>query len=212
MSKTRELGISMSSGEYICLMDADDMFLPEKLLRQVLVFQRRPKVILCHTNIEILSELPDYPEILDRHFRLSDEDLAYDPGMNSDFFISNHICNSSVMVRASAVRNLAYGFDQLFQVEDWVLWNILATRGEFFYLGEVLTVYRFHDASMTYRMQNDDLARLYSRLEMLLALLGREKSYSKPAGRAIASLLERIIHHYGREGDSGLSIEPLNIK
>jgi glycosyltransferase involved in cell wall biosynthesis len=44
MSATRNLGVSHAKGEYIALLDADDIWLPQKLTAQVAILTRKPEV------------------------------------------------------------------------------------------------------------------------------------------------------------------------
>ncbi|MBD2387218.1 glycosyltransferase family 2 protein [Cylindrospermum sp. FACHB-282] len=44
MSATRNLGISYAQGDYISLLDADDVWLPQKLERQVAILESQPEV------------------------------------------------------------------------------------------------------------------------------------------------------------------------
>src|SRR5438105_10809941 len=44
MSASRNLGIGRASGALIALLDADDVWLPDKLAQQVAIMQRHPEV------------------------------------------------------------------------------------------------------------------------------------------------------------------------
>lgn len=46
----RNTGIKASGGEFIAFLDADDLWLPNKLAAQILVFDKNPDVGLVHTN------------------------------------------------------------------------------------------------------------------------------------------------------------------
>ncbi|MBD2778163.1 glycosyltransferase [Iningainema tapete] len=48
MSATRNLGISKSKGKYIALLDADDVWLPQKLEQQVAILESHPEAALVY--------------------------------------------------------------------------------------------------------------------------------------------------------------------
>ena len=47
-SASRNLGAVMSTGDYIAFLDSDDIFLPEKLARQVVILDRYPEVAMVY--------------------------------------------------------------------------------------------------------------------------------------------------------------------
>jgi glycosyltransferase involved in cell wall biosynthesis len=48
MSATRNLGIDNAKGEYIALLDADDVFLPQKLEKQVAILEAQPQAAMVY--------------------------------------------------------------------------------------------------------------------------------------------------------------------
>ncbi|MGA2400840.1 MAG: glycosyltransferase [Syntrophobacteraceae bacterium] len=50
VSAARNLGISISSGEWIAFLDSDDLWLPGKLRAQMNFFSDNPDVLLCQTG------------------------------------------------------------------------------------------------------------------------------------------------------------------
>jgi glycosyltransferase involved in cell wall biosynthesis len=50
ISATRNLGIEHASGEYIAFLDADDLWLPEKLARQVAILESHPEVAMVYNS------------------------------------------------------------------------------------------------------------------------------------------------------------------
>ena len=48
----RNLGLSMAQGEFVAFLDADDVWHPEKLTRQMTRFQARPELEMCVTHMQ----------------------------------------------------------------------------------------------------------------------------------------------------------------
>jgi len=184
VSRSRELGVADARGGYVAFLDADDAFEPAKLERQVTELDRRPHCVLCHTGIVARREEDAahdgvrgavtvlYDRFTERHYRMKRRTIEeYRLLDRADAFRRNYLCNSSVMVRAEAVRGVRFGFPQLFQVEDWTLWIRLALRGPFLLLPEPLVCYRRHLEQATLVTDRDRLRTVYARLELLLYLL-----------------------------------------
>ena len=52
--KTRNKGVRMSRGSLIALLDADDIWMPTKLEKQVAIFEKYPDVGVCGTAMELI--------------------------------------------------------------------------------------------------------------------------------------------------------------
>jgi glycosyltransferase involved in cell wall biosynthesis len=48
----RNRGLAVAQGEFVAFLDADDLWHPEKLVRQMARFQERPEIDLCFTRFQ----------------------------------------------------------------------------------------------------------------------------------------------------------------
>ena len=55
VSAARNLGIERASGELIAFLDADDVWLPLKLEKQVAMMERHPDAALCYTGLKLID-------------------------------------------------------------------------------------------------------------------------------------------------------------
>ncbi len=174
VSRTRKLGIDQAKGKYIAFLDADDIFLPNKIAIQVKALQQNPDVVLCHTAVSLVSNVEPPPN-LEEYFDLSPKVYKYPYSKEPYFLKHNIICNSSAVVLAESLKELPFASRQLFQYEDWLLWILMAeNKNLFLYLPDKLTRYRFHSSS--YIAQSNVLEDHYAKLETYLRVIGGLKS------------------------------------
>ncbi|WP_447862833.1 glycosyltransferase family 2 protein [Nitrospira calida] len=55
-ARSRNDGIQAAKGEFIALLDCDDIWLPDKLEAQLVVLRARPRVGVVHTDYEVVYE------------------------------------------------------------------------------------------------------------------------------------------------------------
>lgn len=73
-ARSRNRGIESARGDFVALLDCDDVWLPDKLEAQLAVMRARPEVGLVHTDFDVVDE---YGLVLDHvHARYSAEPLV----------------------------------------------------------------------------------------------------------------------------------------
>jgi glycosyltransferase involved in cell wall biosynthesis len=139
-ARARNFAVSQSQAEWLAFLDADDIWVPEKLTRQMAAMGNH---VWSHTDNTLFG--PDYHDT-----RLSSQ-LArkYDGWILEKLLVSNTIGTSSVIMKREVFNELG-GFDcRLKALEDWELWLKVAARYPIAYVDQPLDHYRVHPASTT---------------------------------------------------------------
>ena len=101
----RNAGIRASSGEFIAFLDADDLWLPNKLTAQISVFDTHPSIGLVHTNVYGFGGPSG--TYLGRYWMTSEQIERHSGHIFLDFFFRNiRITFSTVMIRRTCLTNV----------------------------------------------------------------------------------------------------------
>ena len=109
-ARSRNRGIEAAHGEYIALLDCDDVWLTDKLDVQLSVMQARPEVGVVHTDYEVVD---DSGKVLERvHAGRSDEPLV-------QAFAGGHAAlPSTLLIRRHVLKNVGALNADLYGSED----------------------------------------------------------------------------------------------
>lgn len=123
ISITRNTGMEQARAEYIAFLDHDDVWFPEKLARQMVLFHEDARVNFTYTNFHFWDGKRD----LSLYYR-NGKPLP-DGNANRRLIFANVFGMSTVMVRRELFRKNG-GFDACFEgCEDWDMWLRLAENG-----------------------------------------------------------------------------------
>ncbi len=139
--RAKNLGLELSHAPLITYLDADDLWLPSKLERQLRLHRAHPELGLIYTRRSLID-----PE--GRH--LPWPGRPQPRGMVlPEVLLSNPICFSSVMFRRSVVEHVG-GFDPSWQLAiDYDLWLRASRYYPFDYIDEPLVRYRTGHANLS---------------------------------------------------------------
>ncbi|OPX35745.1 MAG: hypothetical protein B1H12_08440 [Desulfobacteraceae bacterium 4484_190.2] len=132
-AKARNAGISMARGDYIALLDSDDVALPQRLELQVAFLN-------AHPDIDVLGGA--IINVTDRGENLGISKLSADHAiLAADIYRRCPFYTSTVLARPSFFRVLG-GFDDLRRAQDYDLWLRGYRHFRYHNLQEPLVYYR----------------------------------------------------------------------
>lgn len=143
MASARNAGITMSHGEYIALLDQDNLFLPNKLEMQVTYMEAHPECGLSYAKI--LHFYDGAPEVL-----YTNKNEA--PFLGKDLFreclYKNFINVLAVLIRKEAFDKFGAFQPGWYACDEQYVWVNLSYHGvKFCYLDEVVGHLRLHPTS-----------------------------------------------------------------
>jgi len=137
----RNLGIRLAQGEYVAFLDSDDLFLPEKLEKQVAFLDSYPAAALVHAG---------YEKVSDSGKSLGYRDTSKISGRVYPQILLNWsvlIATPCVLVRKNVLDEVGDFDEGLRWAEDLDLWRRIAQRYEIGVIPEILCQVRAHPGS-----------------------------------------------------------------
>lgn len=181
----RDIGLQNALGEYVAVLDADDVAYPERLEVQSSFLDSHRDIALVGSACEVIDE---------RGIRLGIRySVVHHLALRWSLLFRNPIVHSTVMYRRSLARQV--GGYEFRNAEDFALWSKLASRYPLEQIPKVLAKYRTYPHQ---RMCTElDANRTYTHLiirENIKSLLGRDIGTNVVAclngGSASRSVLE----------------------
>jgi glycosyltransferase involved in cell wall biosynthesis len=138
----RNEGFQAAKGQYVAILDSDDLSFPDRLLKQADYLDLHPDVAAVGSQLQKINEngvvvgFSNYPERVRRSF------------LHKPF--DSMIANPSSMIRKDSLE-IVGGYRKQFSstVEDLDLWNRLLRIGKITVLPDVLISYRVHENQNT---------------------------------------------------------------
>jgi glycosyltransferase involved in cell wall biosynthesis len=158
LSIARRVSIASAAGEFIAFLDHDDLWLRDKLERQVAAARAHPSVALLFSDCLYVDERGETLGRLSDHYGLADLDLTGTRGYGELLRRGCFVWQSTVLAQTVALRsvdsfNPAYPY-----IADYDTWLRLARRYPLHYTPDVLAKWRVHANQFTNRCPDITLA------------------------------------------------------
>ncbi len=145
VSAARNQGISLSKGELIAFLDADDIFMAHKLEKQVEVFDRQPDLGIVNSGFRLIRENGEFITDIKRWETIPELTIE-------TWILHQPVLPSAMMFRKQWLEKVE-GFDtRWFSSEDVdLVFRMIAQGCRGVWLPQVTIYYRRHDRSATWK-------------------------------------------------------------
>ena len=154
----RNRGVAESAGEYIAFLDADDVWLPKKIEKQVQLFQKETILGLVHVGVRevdadnntLRERLGGMEGNLENELLLFERDdivLGGGSGLMVPRYIFNEIGGFDVLMSTSA---------------DWDLFYRVSAKYRIGFVPQLLLAYRMHNSNMHSNVERFESEMLFA--------------------------------------------------
>ena len=147
---TLNRGLDRATGEFIAVLNDDDVWMPEKLAKQIALLDANPKVGLVHTEGEFIDgdgKVFEGEPLGFKFPRFETGDILL------DLVYENKIIASAALFRASIVKEIGGYNENYFGSGDWEMWFRIAERHQVGCVAEKLSQYRVHGANASHKLE-----------------------------------------------------------
>jgi len=170
VSATRNVALDNCRGEFTAILDCDDEWLSEKLEKQISIFRRFPRTTIVYGLAETIDK---NGKAVNKSFNKKSKlkvpvyagsGLPGGPYTIFELIVRGKIWipSPTVLARTEVIKECE-GFDETlrFQVEDHLLFTLLAEKGSVYFLNEVLARYRVHSKTWTFELNHKKRSLAY---------------------------------------------------
>jgi glycosyltransferase involved in cell wall biosynthesis len=154
MSATRMLGVSQSLGEYVAMLDADDIWTPRKLEEQLAILEKHPQVAMVYGPMKLWYSWTGRAQDDRRDFLqpmgVQPDSIVQPPELLLSFLTDPMHHPSGLLTRKSVLLEVG-GYESAFrgEYEDVVVQSKISLRHPVYASGACWYWYRQHEGSCT---------------------------------------------------------------
>ena len=142
-ASARNKGIRIARGRYIAFLDADDIWLPTKLEKQIGLFYQCEHLGMVTTGVCSFDERGVFGFSTNKRKTLMHGDIA------RNIFLHSNVGTPTVMVRKEVFDNIGFFEENIRQAEDDNMWIRIAANYDIELIDETLIKVRNHPQRMT---------------------------------------------------------------
>lgn len=161
--------IQGAKGEYIALINTDDVWMPEKLEQQVAFLDAHPQVGVVFTHANFITDYGS-PLIDSVSFRTDiflQENRSQGQWLRSFFFDLNCLCHPSILIRRSVYDRVGLYDPRFRQLPDLEMWIRIVKAVQIHVIEKPLVAFRYHHAN-TSKVNVHTITRNLNEISFLL--------------------------------------------
>jgi glycosyltransferase involved in cell wall biosynthesis len=140
-ARAKNQGVALSRGRFVAFLDADDVWLPDKLVRQMPLFSGQPEVGVVYSDYELMDgdgrKLPKGPILMHRGW------------VSGALLIENFVPFPSAVVRRTCLERHGPFDESLCMGIDYDLWLRLSPHYQFDFIPDAMVRYRIWSGQMS---------------------------------------------------------------
>ena len=152
IARTLNEALELSNGDYIAIASSDDLWLPDKLEKQLEILKNDNNLIVWSDTFIIDAESKYKGLLWSKRYKLDDK--KKDGDLFEQILWGNYICPQSLIMKKTIVSKIGFDNRQKFAV-DYQFLVSLSMEHEFHYISEPLVKYRMHGDNTIFK--NRDL-------------------------------------------------------
>lgn len=146
VSVSRNRGIAQATGQYIALLDSDDLWTPDKLESQLTALQQNSKAGVAYSWTYFMFENEKLSFVENSHY--------CEGNVYADLLLANFLhSGSNPLIRKEAVESIGLFDPAIKSVEDWDYYIRLAKKWDFVLVPKPQILYRQHLSSISYNIE-----------------------------------------------------------
>ncbi|WP_169304465.1 glycosyltransferase family 2 protein [Pedobacter frigoris] len=181
LTYTRNVALTEARGEYIAILDSDDVAVPNRLELQYTFFQEHPDFALCGGHGTVIDKTGKHVE--DNRFIVP---VGADK-IKMTLLFQNTFINSTVMYKSAVLRELN-GYLDYAPAEDYELFTRISAKYQVNNLDCILVKYRIHDNNISIVQSETGREKVFAIKQNQLTQLQIEPD--ERTSKALFSLLE----------------------
>lgn len=184
LCKTLNRGLGIVKGKYVAFLASDDMWLPERIEKQVSFMEKNENIGMVFSDAYFMRDetatdkrFTDYKPIIRAYFLNSIQTTS----IYEELLMENFIPALTVLIRRECFDKVGY-FDTSLKYEDYDMWLRISEKYPIAYIDEPLAYYRVHNDNFS----NNIRIMLIGAMQTLVKQYKGESFKKKPIKVAIA--------------------------